>query len=325
MNAENNVTADEVEEEELLAELKNVRLEGIGKGKLILTDKRIEFEHRGGFLFPPKVELSIELTDIATARLNDTSHTLLLDWAEGNGEQTISKLILPETDTASHLHRSLNKKLKSLRQAAELQERRACYQAFLWGTGYLVWMLAEYLAQMMTQLTEEDWDSVDISLANIEEASRTLLTECSLDIYNPVSALSDAICSRESMLAFRCVMDTYQSIGTALSDDLTLDKGWEDVASEDSPGLRWCDIRYIFLFAGRYKLLSWWLQLGEDRKFEDSLPRLLDLLSILAYRVSRQSRLGGFTADVDSSKAMDSIDSAAKNLETLLKVNAGIV
>ena len=55
MNTNHDDITTDLEEEKLLAELKNVRLDNVGKGKLSLTDRRIEFEHRNSLLSPPRL------------------------------------------------------------------------------------------------------------------------------------------------------------------------------------------------------------------------------------------------------------------------------
>ena len=61
MNTNHDDITTDLEEEKLLAELKNVRLDNVGKGKLSLTDRRIEFEHRSNLLSPPRLEFSVDL------------------------------------------------------------------------------------------------------------------------------------------------------------------------------------------------------------------------------------------------------------------------
>ncbi len=316
--------AGDLEEEKLLAQLKDARLDGVGKGKLSLTNKRVEFERRSGFLSPPRVEFSIALSEVSSAKIKDASNTLMLEWLDGNGERVLTQLVLPESDATTHLCRSLNKKLKVLRQVAELQERRACYKAFLWKTAYHIWLMADLLSQAVQQLTHEDWDAVDASLNEAMESAKALSLESALDVNDAVHGLIKSVSSRDALLVLRNITATLKSVGTALSSDLPSDEKWEDLALEDSPGLNWRDIRYIFLFTSWYKLLSLWHQLGETKKIEDSLPRLVTLLSILADRISRQSHLGSSATGKDDSSITDSIDSAARNLETLLKINAGM-
>jgi hypothetical protein len=311
-----------LEEEKLLVELKNVRLDNVGKGKLSLTDRRIEFEHRSSLLSPPRLEFSVDLSEVYSARVKDTSNTLVLEWLDENGERVVSTLNLPEGDAATSLCRSLTKKLRILRQVAELQERRACYQAFLWKTAYHVWGIVGLLSQIVRDLSNEDWDTVDASINEARETAKVLTLEYGIDITDQVHALADTLSTRDTALVLRSVVATLESIGTSLQNDLPPDAEWHELALESQIGLSWRDMRYIFLFAGRRRLLSLWQESGEIEKINDSLPRLVTLLSILADRISMGSQLESSVGQ-DASSIADSVESAAQNLETWLKINAG--
>ena len=322
MNTNHDDITTDLEEEKLLAELKNVRLDNVGKGKLSLTDRRIEFEHRSSLLSPPRLEFSVDLSEVYSARVKDTSNTLVLEWLDENGERVVSTLNLPEGDAATSLCRALTKKLRILRQVAELQERRACYQAFLWKTAYHVWYIVGLLSQIVRDLSDEDWDTVDASINEARETAKVLTLECGIDITDQVHALADTVSTRDTALVLRSVVATIESIGTSLQNDLPPDAEWQELALENQIGLTWLDMRYIFLFAGRRRLLSLWQESGETKKIEDSLPRLVTLLSILADRISMGSQLESSVGQ-DASSIADSVESAAQNLETWLKINTG--
>lgn len=322
MNTNHDDITTDLEEEKLLAELKNVRLDNVGKGKLSLTDRRIEFEHRSSLLSPPRLEFSVDLSEVYSARVKDTSNTLVLEWLDENGERVVSTLNLPEGDAATSLCRALTKKLRILRQVAELQERRACYQAFLWKTAYHVWYIVGLLSQIVRDLSDEDWDTVDASINEARETAKVLTLECGIDITDQVHALADTVSTRDTALVLRSVVATIESIGTSLQNDLPPDAEWQELALESQIGLTWLDMRYIFLFAGRRRLLSLWQESGETKKIEDSLPRLVTLLSILADRISMGSQLESSVGQ-DASSIADSVESAAQNLETWLKINTG--
>lgn len=322
MNTNHDDITTDLEEEKLLAELKNVRLDNVGKGKLSLTDRRIEFEYRSSLLSPPRLEFSVDLSEVYSARVKDTSNTLVLEWLDENGERVVSTLNLPEGDAATSLCRALTKKLRILRQVAELQERRACYQAFLWKTANHVWDIVGLLSQIVHDLSDEDWDTVDASINEARETAKVLTLECGIDITNQVHALADTVSTRDTALVLRSVVATIESIGTSLQNDLPPDAEWQELALESQIGLNWRDMRYIFLFAGRRRLLSLWQESGETEKIKDSLPRLVTLLSILADRISIGSQLESSVGQ-DASSIADSVESAAQNLETWLKINAG--
>jgi len=317
------MTAD-IEEERLLAQLKNVTLENAGKGKLSLTNKRIEFANKSGFFSPPHLEFSVDLSRVSSAKVEDSSNRLVLEWLNENSEHVVSRLSLPGGDATDDLYQSLDNALESLRYQAELREQRACYQAFLRKTAYHVWVAASLLVQIVPQLTREDWDAVDASLSAARETANGLAVDSAIDVSDLMHALAETVASRDAALALRKVTATLKAIGTSLHNELPPAWGWEELSQEGSPGLNWRDMRYIFLFAGRYKLLSLWQQLGESKKIEDSLPRLARFSSILADRIPMKSQPGRPSREEDAPSAIGSVEATAQELEASLKLNARI-
>ena len=313
MNTNQEELTIDLEEEKLLVQLKNVNLEDVGKGRLSLTSKRIEFDHKSSFLSSPSVELSLDLAEISSVSIKDASNTLVLEWYDENGEHVTSHLSLPESDASTQLYRLLSKKLRVLRQLADLQERRSSFQAFLWQTAYQTWVLSGIVLRIIRALTKEDWDNVDDSVNEARQISRVLSSELALDISDEVHALSEAVSIRDAPLVLRNVMATIKSIGGSLTGD-----------PPATPGLIWRDVRYIFLFASCHNLLSLWQETGETEKIEGLLPRLVTLLSLLADRISRRSQLGIASLSENGSNIADSVELAARNLDTMLKTNAGV-
>jgi hypothetical protein len=314
----------DLEDEKLLAELKNVRLENVGKGKLSLTNKRIEFEHRSNLLSPPRLEFSVDLAEVSSARVKDASNTLVLEWLDENGKRVVSMLNLPEGEDATALCKTLTKKLRILRQIAELQERRACYQAFLWRTAYHLWHIVGLLSQIVHNLSHEDWGKVDASLNEARETAKLLTSECGIDITDQVHALAETVSTRDAALVLRRVVAALKAIGVSLQSDLPPGEQWQELALDSIVGLNWQDIRYIFLFAGRRGLLSLWQELGLIEKIEASLPRLDALISILSEKILSESRTES-SGGQDVSHIADSVESVAHNLERLMMINAGTV
>lgn len=325
MNSELGDISGDLNEEKPLVQLKNVTLDGVGKGKLSLTSKRIEFEHRSGFLSAPKIVLSLDLSDIYSANIKDTSNILVLEGLDDNGDCAFYQFSLPESDVPTQLYRLLNKELRIRRQLAELQERRSLFQAFLWQTAYRTWTICNIMSRTVRALTQEDWDEVDSALHEAKQMSRVLSNESSLDINEDINALSEAISIRNAPLVLQNMVATTRSLGSLLNGDLPFGNEWADLASENTPGLSWGDIRYVFLFGSWYNLLSLWQHSGETQKREDSLPRMATLLSILAHRISGRTHLGISSLSDDDSGIAESVESAAYNLDALLKINSGVV
>jgi len=67
-----------------------------------------------------------------------------------------------------------------------------------------------------------------------------------------------------------------------------------------------------------------WQRLGENKKIDDSLPRLARFSSILADKIPMVSQPERPSEEEDAPSPISSIEAAAQSLENSLKMNAGI-
>jgi len=314
----------DLEEERLLAQIKGAYLEGTGRGKLSLTSRRIEFEYRKGLLSPPQVAFSVDLSRVFSAKAKDASNTLTMEWLDEDSASVSGELSLPEGAAAERLVRILNGRLRSLKQEADQREQWALYQSFLWETAYHAWLSARHLGRIVQGLLEQDWDAVETASADAAAFAANLPDGDTSAIEQALQALAKTVSSRDASLVLKEVMTAYGAVAKSLNGQTPPDDRWGEMPSPPSGGLAWPHIRYIFLFSAWHALISAWRQSGETDKIDRFAPRMAPLLTIVADGVSPELQPitradGGGTSDLNS------LDSAARNLQALLEINAGIV
>jgi len=323
MTTDDGALIADLEEERLLAQIKGAYLEGTGKGKLSLTSRRVEFEHRKGLLSPPQVAFSVDLSRVFSAKAKHASNTLTLEWLDEAGASVTGEISLPEGAAAARLIRILNGRLRSLKQESDLREQWALYQSFLWATAYHAWLSARHLGRIVQGLLGQDWDAVEAASADASTSAVNLPDADASGIEQVLHALAKTVSSRDASLVLKDVMAAYDAVGKSLNSQTPPDDRWREMSAPPSGGLAWQHIRYIFLFSAWHALISVWRQSGDTGKIERFAPRVTPLLTIVADGISAEllpvaRASGGPTSDLNS------LDSAARNLQALLEINAGI-
>jgi hypothetical protein len=313
-------TAPDPQEERVLADLKGVKWERVGKGKLLLTNKRIEFETKGGFFSSPRVAFSVAIVAILSVDFDNASNTLGLKWLDENSERVICRLSLPKGDAAANLCRSLNRALESLRVESEQHARLDRYHAFLWQASYSVWAMAGHLQQIVKELPREGWDAVDNSLSEIRELASTQPVLMSPNVASQIETLAEAVPSRDASLVLREAVASLRVLGISLNNELSPADGWGEMALMESPELNWRDVRYIFLFAAMYGLLAARQEADDTAKIQELLPRVAILSSIVTGILSPE-RISPSCEEGDVSSV---VEASARDIEDKLKVNAGV-
>ncbi len=320
MTTDNDAPVTDLEDEKLIVQIKGAYLEGAGRGKLSLTSRRIEFEHRKGLLSPPQVDLSVDLSHIFSAKARSESSTLTIEWLDDSGASVVSELTLPQGNTTERLHRILTSRLRRLKQEADLREHVALYQSYLWTTAYHAWLTAQFLGRVVKGLIGQDWDAVETASANARDSATSLPGCDASGIDRALQALAETIISRDAPLVLGDVTAAYRAVGASLSSQVPPDDRWIDVSAASSSGLAWPHIRYVFLFSAWQALASTWRQSGDMAQLDALAPGVTPLLTILADAISPELQPGAAGTAIDPS----SLESAARNLEALLRINAGI-
>jgi hypothetical protein len=323
MTSDDGALIADLEEERLLAQIKGAYLEGTGRGKLSLTSRRIEFEHRKGLLSSPQVAFSVDLSRVFSAKAKHASNTLTLEWVDEAGASVTGELSLPEDAAAARLVRILNSRLRSLKEEADQREQWALYQSFLWETAYHAWLSARQMGRIVQGLLGQDWDAVEAASVDAAASAVNLPDVDTSAIEQALHALAQTVSSRDASLVLKEVMAAYSAMAKSLNSQTPPGDRWGEIPSPPSGGLSWQHIRYIFLFSAWYALISVWRQSGKTDKVDRFAPRMTPLLTIVADGISPElqpvARAGGATSDLSF------LDSAARNLQALLEINAGIV
>lgn len=300
-----------------LAQLNNVKLEEVGKGKLFLSTDRLTFQRKSGLFSSHKVELSIPLHSVSASEVDEDSYTLSLQWLGDSGSPSACRLRLPKGDTANALCQSLDGLLEEIQRDAELREQRRRYQESLSRSACAIWALSRLLSRAVRDLTSEAWDSVDTGLTQALETAQALATQAPIDVTESVHSLIQTASSRDASLVLAEVSDTFKAVGEALTGEgPRLEES--DLAPEgDLAGLAWRDMQYLLLFASWYELLPLWQQEGDHMKIGVCLRELSLLSPVLAQRT-------GITVPPDDTLAEDqqdtaSIDAVAEAIDTWLR------
>jgi hypothetical protein len=301
-----------------LAQLNNVKLEEVGKGRLSLSTSRLTFERKSGIFSAPAVELSIPLDSISASEVDEASYTLALQWWSDSGSPSACRLHLPKCETADTLCHSLDGMLETIQREAVIREQHSRYQDFLGTTGCGIWALSRLLSRTVRDLTSEAWDGVDTNLSQALETAEALAAEAPIDASEMVRSLIQTASSRDASLVLSDVSDTIKAVGAALAGEGPRSDEWGDAPDdEDSAGLAWRDMQYLLLFASWHELLPLWQQSGDHMKVGVCLRELSLLSPVLARRT-------GIVLPPDASSGEDlqdtpSIDAVAEAIDTWLK------
>jgi hypothetical protein len=320
MSGDNDSTTCVEDRQDPTAVVKNVRREGGGKGRLLLTEHAVVFEARRGFFSKLRPELEIDLSAISSAVTDEESNAVVIEWLDENQEYSSTRMYLPKGKAADDLCQALDESLERIRAEDELARRRAAYVDFLWGTAYDVWCATGLLVGIIDGLTREDWQAVDGLVQDIE----SMALDGSIVPGVPMQALADAVPSRDGSLVLRRLLDVLRGIGSTLNNELWPAEEWGELALEDLPGLEWRDIRYIFLFEVNSRLLHPMRRLCSQEEVDNAVRRLGKICRLLGDALSEEPQDVISWHEMDTAELESEVDTVAVILEQALESNVGV-
>ena len=302
------------------AVVKNVRREGGDKGRLLLTEHAVVFEARRRFFSKPRTELEIDLSAISSAVMDEESNALVIEWLDENQEYSAAKMHLPKGKGAGDLCQVLDESLERIRAEEELARRRATYVDFLWGTAYDVWCVTGLLAGIIDGLTREDWQAIDGLVQDIE----SMAVDGSVVPGVPMQALTDAVPSRDGPLVLRRLLDVLRGLGSTLNNELLPAEEWGELVLEDLPGLKWRDIRYVFLFEVNSRLLHPMRRLCSQEEVDGAVRRLSKISRLLGDALSEEPQGVISWDEMDTAELESEVDTIAVILEQGIESRVGV-
>ncbi len=303
--------------ERTLAVLKNVGLDGKGKGRLLLTGQTIAYEARNGLFSRTKTELTIDLAAVSSAVRDEASNELVVEWLDDQEYCSVT-FRLPKGH-AAEFGQALNELLEQMRADEELERRKAEYVDFLWGTAYDVWVLTGLLIETVEQLTLDDWAAVDGLAEQINESVRNGLSLPRVSVHS----LADSLASRDGPLVLREVSDILRAIGSTLNDELCPADEWGELVLDEGLGIKWRDIRFIYLFALSHRLLPLARRLCNREELENTMHRLQRFGLVLSETLMEQANICDMQ-DAELEDLAAGVDETAYEVEQSLKERAGV-
>lgn len=321
----------EVQSEKIVAIYDSIVLEGKGKVKLTITDKRIFAEKRASMF-------SKRLTTVMDADFGRIVNV------EQHGEASIkvSHTADLRTSTAVFTAQSKSQSLalvnyildrlfenkKKLEEDAKRKQNVATadvlFTAYLLESMLGIWAIVTPLHKIMTAIREREWEKAEVHASIVSTVANELGKNSDFDLDSAIRAFSDAVKSRSPENVNTKVSELLSKVGSLAGSSAPASKKWAQYSRDAN--LNWLSISYFLLFALSVNELLLSLELDKAQDVEGSVSKIKKLLPIMEAKVGKY--LTDCVSELLSNKSFPEISSRVSDIlsselqKSLGRVNA---
>lgn len=278
--------------ERIVSKYEQVKLEGQGMGRLVLTDRRIIFEKKKGILSSkviPQVTIDTRAL-ISVEQLQDFGVKIVY---EGEKE-TISHKVTPNNPTdAIEMVQTISSMLgerKLIRDKSELSEKdskmaEAKYLSYVLDAGSKIWELTTLSLSMLRGLGFEDWDRAEDVFERLSRTTGSLSEENSFDLSNEIDVMRTSVQSRSTEKVGEAISSFLDRVGKQLSSITPAASEWKEYIHQKNPN--WGSLSYLFLFSLAVNEGIAFEENGLESEKQTALSNAKKLIPILAVEFSQ--------------------------------------
>jgi len=306
-----------VEPERIIAISEDIKLQGRGKVKLTLTERRIIVERKAS-LFSNKLATVIALN---YSQINGISQ-------EGNSSIKVSytenakpaSLVLVANSSSSAL--SILNQVSEILQASkrkleeEVQKKKQAEREDLLFVVYLyesminIWSMISPTRDMLNEIGQGEWRNAEVHAKSILTAAEGLIKGTETNLRQVMANFSEAIKSHSPLAVNEKVSELFAELGTTVHSKTPISKKWTQYAREMHPN--WSSLSYFMLLTLAVNELLVSTELGKQREIDQAIRSIRRLLPVVETKIGK--RLVEIVNNAITTKNLSDISQRISNL-----------
>ena len=281
-----------VEPERIIAISEDIKLQGKGKVKLTITERRIIVEQKAS-LFSSKLVAVIALN---YSQINGISQ-------EGNSSIKVSYTENAKLASMVFVTNSSSSALSILNQVSEIlqaNKRRfeeeaqkkkqveredLLFVAYLYESMINIWSMISPTRKMLNEIGQGEWGNAEVHAKTILTAGEELTKGTETRLRQAMANFSEATKSRSPLAVNEKVSVLFSELGTTVHSKTPISKKWTQHAREMHPN--WSSLSYFTLLALALNELLLSTELGKQREIDQAAGRIRRILPVVETKIGK--------------------------------------
>ncbi|MBM3897559.1 MAG: hypothetical protein FJ358_03420 [Thaumarchaeota archaeon] len=286
----------QAEPERVIATSEGIELEGRGKIKLTITERRIIVEKKAS-LISKKLATIIALS---YSQINGISQegnlSIKVSYTENSNPASITFV----TKSSSSALSIMNQVLEILQTGKkkfeeELQKRKQAemddilFVVYLYESMINIWTMVSPVREMLSAIGQGEWGKAEVHAKSILTAAEELISDAETNLGQAMADLSEAIKSRSPPAVNEKLSALFLELGAAVNSKTPLSRKWTQYSREIHPN--WSSLSYFALFALGVNEILVSSELGKQKDVDEAINKLKRILPVI------ETKIGKYLAD----------------------------
>jgi len=282
----------QAEPERIIATSEGIELQGRGKVKLTITDRRIIVEKKASFF-------SNRLATIITldySQINGIIHkgnsSIKVSYTENSKPANITFVTKSSVSALSIMNQVLEilqTGKKKFEEEAEKKRKEEMddilFVIYLFESMINIWAMVSPVREMLSAIGQGEWGKAEVHAKSILTAAEELIRDAETNLGQAMADFSDAMKSRSPLNVIEKVSALFAELGTAVNSGMPISKKWAQYAREPYPN--WSSLSYFLLFALGVNEMLVASELGKQKEVDEAISRIKRILPVVEIKIGK--------------------------------------
>jgi len=282
----------QAEPERVIATSEGIELQGRGKVKLTITERRIIVEKKAS-LFSNRLATVIILDySQINGITQEGNSSIKVSYTENSKPANITLVTKSSSSALSIMNQVLEILQTGKKKFEEEAEKKrsnemddTLFVIYLFESMINIWAMVSPVREMLSAIGQGEWGKAEVHSKSILTAAEELIRDAETNLGQAMADFSDAIKSRSPLAVNEKVSVLFAELGTAVNSKTPISKKWAQYTREIYPN--WSSLSYFILFALGVNEILVGSDLGKQKEVDEAISRIRRILPVIEIKIGK--------------------------------------
>jgi hypothetical protein len=282
----------QAEPERVIATSEGIELQGRGKVKLTITERRIIVEKKAS-LISKKLATVIALSySQINGIAQEGNSSIKVSYAENSKPASIIFVTKSSSSALSIMNQVLEILQTGKRRFEEESQKKKqaemddiLFVVYLYESMINIWAMVSPIREMLSAIGQGEWGKAEVHAKSILTAAEELIRDAETNLGQAMADFSEAIKSRSPQAVNEKISALFLELGTAVNSKTPISRKWSQYTREIHPN--WSSLSYFVLFALGVNEMLVSSELGKQREVDETVSKIRRILPVIETKISK--------------------------------------
>jgi hypothetical protein len=282
----------QAEPERVIATSEGIELQGKGKVKLTITERRIIVEKKASLIskkLATVIALSYSQIDGITQEGNSS---IKVSYTENSKPGSITFVTKSSSSALSIMNQVLEILQTGKKKFEEESQRRKqaemddiLFVVYLYESMINIWAMVSPAREMLSAISQGEWGKAEVHAKSILASAEELIRDAETNLGQAMADFSEAIKSRSPPAVNEKISSLFLELGVAVNSKTPISRKWSHYSREIHPN--WSSLAYFVLLALGVNDMLVSSELGKQREVDEAISKIRRILPVIETKIGK--------------------------------------